>query len=97
MRAYFGSAMLRQLLALLALLTGLAATSANAEARVPAACGAEQSVAQGAVAAFVQSVAAQEDREPEGIGGDPVGVSMLPAAFAVAAPAVRIGPDRARE
>lgn len=96
-RPYLGGTMLRQLLTLLALITGLAATSAPAEARVHAADGARIEVAQRqAVAAAADFAAHLTRRSVIGFAAPLMGQPPLPRVD-WRAPTVHFGPDRARE
>jgi hypothetical protein len=90
--------MLRHLLTMLALITGLAASAAPVEARVARADGAQVQLASESVAVVrAQALALREIRpRPQFFVVDAVAMQRL-AVDEIAAPAVRTGVDRALE
>ena len=89
--------MLRQLLTLLALITGLAATSASVEARAPAADGAQIELADIGAGAIAAELATRSIAlAATGFSAPEAAEIPLPAVL-WRAPAVLYGPDRAHE
>jgi hypothetical protein len=90
--------MLRQLLTLLALITGLAATAAPAEARLaPQQRVLIQAQTENAVVALAQRIAPVTSRVPETTGQAAPLVAPTLERRVPRAPTVRIGPDRSHE
>lgn len=90
--------MLRQLLTLLALITGLAATAAPAEARLAAQQGVQiQSQAENAAVAMAQRMAPAGGRIAQAATRAAPPTAPAPARQAMPVEAVYIGPDRAHE
>lgn len=89
--------MLRQLLTLLALITGLAATSAPAVARAPAADGAQIEVAEIRAGAIVAELETLVGVQAIAAFATPRAQDFALPAIEWRAPAVLYGPDRAHE
>ncbi len=97
-RPYLGAAMLRHLLTMLALITGLAASAAPIEARVVRADGAQVQLASAQVAVVRPQALALRAVRPAPQFFAAKTVAMRPFAAAdIAAPSVRPGVDRALE
>lgn len=97
-RPYLGVAMLRQLLTLLALITGLAATAAPAETRLAAHQGVQvQAETEKSAVALAQRIAPVASRVSEAAGQAAPLTAITLERRAPGTPAVRIGLDRAHE
>jgi len=98
-KAYLAAMTSRLLLTLLALLTGLAAQTAPAEARMQSARGAEMSAAAALVGEVCQSIPAGFAQRSSGLAGERLTIEPRMAVKAVAptVPAVFTGVDRAHE
>jgi hypothetical protein len=95
---YLALVMLRKLLTLLAVLTGLAAIAAPAEARIAAVDGVQVELSGGCALQSQAAKLAASEVPADAIACDTSQALIRPrAALAIAVPAVRVGIDRARE